>query len=712
VTTPWNSDTEPAGDSGVADTVTLLEGATFCISERGGDIRPSGPQGLFARDTRVLSRWTLTFEGIAPTLLDVQRLEPSQATYLGRISPAAERGGSTMLVVRTRRIGEGMSEQITLRNLADVEAEGVLTLCVDADFADLFEVKDGRIPSPDRITRVVDDEGIAIARTRGTHHPAVHVRADGDPARTPQGLSWRLRIPGRGERTVTVQVAPVVDGVRSTSHRDAPGDAAGDATPARRFSRWRHGIPALASRDPGLSAVLERSVEDLGALRIFDDQHPDRAMIAAGAPWFMALFGRDSILTSWMLLPLDTSMAVGTLQTLADHQGTVTDAVTEEQPGRILHEIRFGLTAVDLTLGGGRVYYGTADAASLFVMLIGELARWGGDPSVIDELLPHADRALDWIDRAGDRDGDGFVEYERGTDHGLINQGWKDSWDGISFADGRLPTGPVALAEVQAYTYAAFVARAHLARAAGDGVGHHTWSVRAADLKRRFNEAFWIPERGWFAVGLDGDKRQIDSLTSNIGHCLWTGIVDADKAAAVADHLLSPELFTGWGIRTLATTMGRFNPMSYHNGSVWPHDNALCAAGLMRYGFVDQAQRVIAGLLEAAVHFGHRLPELFSGFDRGDFPFPVPYPTSCSPQAWAAAAPLLFLRTLLRLDPDIPQGRIACAPSVPDRYLPLGVRGLRIDGLTLSVDVTTDGWLLDGLGRTGLRVGSPGDDLR
>ncbi|MCA1983794.1 amylo-alpha-1,6-glucosidase [Nocardioides nematodiphilus] len=682
----------------MADTVTLLEGTTFCISEQGGDIRASGAQGLFARDTRVLSRWTLTFNGDAPIVLDAQRTEPYRATYLSRIPAAAGQGDSTtMLVVRDRHVGDGMREQITLRNLTSTEASGVLRLGVDADFADLFEVKDGRTPTASRIVRVVDDEGIGLSRTRGVHHPAVHIRADGTPDLSPQALSWNLVVPSRGECTVVVHVAPVLDGVRLTSSHDV-GHPLGCTKPARRFHEWRHGIPELTSGDAGLSAVLARSVEDLGALRIFDDQHPDRAVVAAGAPWFMALFGRDSILTSWMLLPLDSSMTVGTLQTLADHQGTLTDAVTEEQPGRILHEIRFGLTAVDLTLGGGRVYYGTADATSLFVMLLGELSRWGGDPAIIGDLLPHADRALDWIENAGDRDGDGFVEYQCGTDHGLVNQGWKDSWDGISFADGRLPTGPIALAEVQAYTYAALLARAGLAQAAGDDDAHHMWSVKAADLKRRFNEAFWIPDRGWFAVGLDGDKQQIDSLTSNIGHCLWTGIVDNDKAAAVADHLLSPDLFTGWGIRTLASSMARFNPMGYHNGSVWPHDNALCAAGLMRYGFVDHAQRVITGLLAAADDFGHRLPELFSGFDRADFASPVPYPTACSPQAWAAAAPLSFLRTLLRFDPDSPRGQIACAPSVPEQYLPLGVHGIRVDGHRLTIDVTADGWVMEGLG--------------
>lgn len=698
-------------DSGVVGTVTLLHGTAFCISERGGDITPSGAQGFFARDTRVLSHWALTFDGVAPAPLDVQRVAPSRATYLGRIPAAAGLADSTVLVVRRRAIAEAMSEQITLRNLGTHEVRGELRVHLDADFADLFEVKDGRIPSGVGVTRVVDADGITLSRLRGTHHPGVHVGADGDPQLTAQSLSWDLTLPGHAERTVTVQVAPVVQGVRVTDRQER-GDPAAQARSPHRLYAWRHGIPELRTVDAGLTAILERSIGDLGALRILDDQHPDRAVVAAGAPWFMALFGRDSLLTSWMVLPVDRSMAVDTLRTLADHQGSRTDATTEEQPGRILHEVRFGLTAVDLTLGGDRAYYGTADATSLFVMLLGELARWGGDPSAIEELLPHADRALEWIEHTGDRDGDGFVEYQRGTDQGLVNQGWKDSWDGISFADGRLPTGPIALAEVQAYTYAAFVARAELARAAGDAAGHEVWSTKATLLKRRFNDAFWIPELGWFAVGLDGDKRQIDSLTSNIGHCLWTGIVEQDKAAAVAARLLSPELFTGWGIRTLATTMARYNPMGYHNGSVWPHDNALCAAGLMRYGFVEQAQRVITGLLDAAGHFDHRLPELFSGFDREDFRFPVPYPTSCSPQAWAAAAPLSFLRTLLRLDPDVPQQRIVWAPSVPDRYLPLGVHDLRVGELRLRIDVSADGWVLDGVANAGIGVTSPGADRR
>ena len=259
-------------------------------------------------------------------------------------------------------------------------------------------------------------------------------------------------------------------------------------------------------------------------------------------------------------------------------------------------------------------------------MLLGELRRWGRHGQLTQDLLPHADRALEWMQRYGDADGDGFIEYSRKTPAGLVYQGWKDSWDGINFADGTIAEPPIALAEVQGYAYAAYRARAAFAREAGDAPGARHWQARAARLKRAFNQAFWLPDKGWYAVALDRGKRPVDALTSNIGHCLWTGIADADKAAAVADHLLSEEMFSGWGIRTLAASMTAYNPMSYHNGSVWPHDNALCAAGLMRYGFTGHAQRVAEAIFGTAAHFGYRLPELFCGFPRGDHLAPHPLP--------------------------------------------------------------------------------------
>jgi len=460
--------------------------------------------------------------------------------------------------------------------------------------------------------------------------------------------------------------------------------------PARRLREWRHDAPRVTTPDPDLAATLRRSVEDIGALRIFDPAHPDRPVVAAGAPWFMALFGRDSLLTSWMLLPWADSLAAGTLQTLAERQGRAIDPATEEEPGRILHEVRFG-PAASLALGGQSAYYGTADATPLFVMLLGELRRWGRHGQLAQKLLPHADRALGWIEHYGDADGDGFIEYSAKTPSGLVNQVWKGSWDAINFADGTIAGPPVALAEVQGYAYAAYRARAAFARQAGDVPGARHWAARAARLKRAFNKAFWLPGQGWYAVALDRGKRPVDALTSNIGHCLWTDIAGADKAAAVADHLLSRDMFSGWGIRTLAASMAAYNPMSYHNGSIWPHDNALCAAGLMRYGFTAHAQRVAEAVFDAAAHLGHRLPELFCGFQRNEHPAPIPYPTSCSPPAWAAAAPLQLLTTLLRITPQPDAGRLRCAPAIPGRYLPFHAAGLRLARSRLAIDVRDDG---------------------
>jgi len=372
--------------------------------------------------------------------------------------------------------------------------------------------------------------------------------------------------------------------------------------------------------------------------------------------------------------------------------------------------MRFG-EASSLSLGGGTVYYGTADATPLFVMLLGELRRWGLGDDVVDDLMPAADRAMAWIEEYGDRDGDGYVEYQRSSDKGLGNQGWKDSWDAIRFADGRLARAPIALCEVQGYVYGAYLARAHFAEGAQDPATAARFRAKAAALKTAFNRDFWLEDRGWFAMGLDADKLPIDALGSNIGHCLWTGIVDEDKARAVADRLLSPEMFSGWGIRTLSSDMVGYNPVGYHVGSVWPHDNAIIAAGLTRYGFVEEAQRVIMGLLDASAHFGGRLPELFSGLGRDEVPFPVSYPSSCSPQAWAAASPLMFLRSILRLDPWVPHDKVWIDPVLPPPITRLRVDRIPLAGSRVTVEVDSQGVCVEGLPAGIDLVQSPRDPL-
>ena len=382
----------------------------------------------------------------------------------------------------------------------------------------------------------------------------------------------------------------------------------------------------------------------------------------------MTLFGRDSLLTSWMTMLVDPDLALGTLQTLARFQGEEVDPRTEEEPGRILHEMRFGETA-SLALGGGRIYYGTVDATPLFVMLVGELSRWGNRREEVDALLPAADRALEWITDYGDKDGDGYVEYQRTTDRGLQNQGWKDSWDSMRFADGTLAATPIALCEVQGYVYAALVARAHCATEAGDHELAATLRARADELKRRFNEDFWVDtdDGGYFALGLDRDKRRIDGLGSNMGHCLWTGIVDEEKAPLVARALLSDGDVQRWGMRTLSTANGGLQPdlvplrqrVAARQRDLRRRADAL---RLRRRGAPRDARprRRVAVVRRPAARavLGHR--------PRARSSFPVSYPTSCSPQAWAAASPLLFLRTLLRFEPDIRNSKLHLAPAVPD----------------------------------------------
>jgi glycogen debranching enzyme len=683
--------------------VTLIEGSSFCVSDSAGRMSSGSAHGVFHLDTRVLSAWRMLIDGDEVEPLAVIPRSPHQATFLGRAQPRAGRLESTLLVERQRYVGMGMREDLVIRNLATEPAGIRVSVTADADFADVFAVKEHRVRGgADRRIRTGDGLLEIEARWDGGSR-GVRIEAPGAIVAS-GALSFREVVPARGEWRATFLVQPIVDGVEVKPPFPI-GEPVEAAAPAVRLRRWRQGSPRVWAADQDLLRTLRRSEQDLGALRIFDPEHPEVAAVAAGAPWFMALFGRDSLLTAYMTLPIDPQLALGTLQTLARFQGTKYDPLTEEQPGRILHEMRFGVEAA-LALGGGAIYYGTADATPLFVVLLGELRRWGLSAEEVDALIPHADRALDWIGTDGDRDGDGFVEYQRQTDRGLRHQGWKDSWDGINFADGTLAEPPIALCEVQGYVYSAYIARSFFAAEAGDHPLAALWADRARQLKQAFNEQFWLPERGWFAVGLDKDKRPIDALTSNIGHCLWSGIIDEEKAEQVVEHLLGPAMFSGWGIRTLASTMGAYNPISYHNGSVWPHDNAIIAAGLMRYGYVQQAHRITKGILDAASRLGGRLPELFTGLERASYPEPVPYPTSCSPQAWAAAAPVQLMRTLMRFDPSIPHGRLWLAPSLPESLgavrmdnVPLGGARLRlyaydghveVEGLPAGVELVTE----------------------
>ena len=682
---PWDTTSPVAALARPGGDITLVEGQTFCISDRRGDMSESFPHGLFLLDTRVLSRLELRLNGHRLEAVAVAVDDPFAATFATRGAPAAGTADADVVVFRRRHIGRGMREEISVKNFGLRATPVVLELLCDADFADLFEVKESRVRRSGGLQqrvehqRLVFEQGLGSGSRRSTLAFSLPAVVEPGIARWSEsvapGGTWDVCL----EATVEVGSEPIEPLFRC-------GSLDGEAVPLRRLASWRARLPEVSTDNHDLATAISTAGADLGALRIFDPDHPELPIVAAGAPWFMTVFGRDSLLSAWMTLIADPTLAHGVLETLARFQGHDVDADTEEQPGKILHEMRFGASA-GLALGGGDIYYGSVDATPLFVMLLGELRRWGLDDELVARLLPHAARAMEWIEHFGDRDGDGYVEYERLSPSGLVNQGWKDSWDGIRFADGTLPQGPIALCEVQGYVYSAYLASAHFAHEAGDAAGYEHYRSKAADLRRRFNEDFWLDEQGTFALGLDGDQRPIDAVASNVGHCLWTGIVDPERAPVVADRLLQRDLFCGWGIRTLASTMAAYNPVSYHNGSVWPHDNALCAAGLARYGLSAHAHRIIEGQLAAARAHGNRLPELFAGFSRDELPVPGAYPASCSPQAWSAAAPLSWLRTLLRLDPWIPHGKIWVAPELPASIGELHLHEFTLGSTSLDIDV-------------------------
>jgi glycogen debranching enzyme len=687
VTDPWIFAGEPRVKNTSGGSITLVEGASFSISSSSGDIDASGAQGVFFQDTRFVSTWRVRLDDEEPQNLAVITRHPFAATFVSRGKPRAGQSDSTVLVERSRYVGNGMREDIVIRNLGRESTSCAISFELDADFAHLFDVKENRVELHGYRAIEVNSSLMAFSYENGEVARRLEVAFPPQAHVTPHFAKLDVVVPAGGEWRTSLEFRLGVDGAPVELRYDGE-DPVGQSAPVERLRAWEETTPRVRTGHSELDATFLRSTADLGALQIVDPEHSDRTVIAAGAPWFMTLFGRDSLITSLMTLDIDPSLATNTMLTLARLQGTKVDELTDEQPGKILHEMRRGLTTAADTPAGS-IYYGSIDSTPLFAVLLGELYRWGASADVVAELLPHVDRALAWVEEFGDRDGDGFVEYQRATDRGLANQGWKDSFDGVNFAVGWLAEAPIALCEVQGYVYAAYLARAEIARHLADEPTALDYEAKASRLKAAFNEQFWLEDRGYYALGLDRDKHPIDSLTSNVGHCLWSGIVDEDKAERTVERLCGPEMFTGWGIRTLASSMARFNPVSYHNGSVWPHDSAICAAGLARYGFSKQAEAVTVGLFEAAQAFGGRLPELFCGFDRQTFPIPVPYPASCSPQAWASASPFWLLRkTLLGLEPCVPDGVVTCAPSIPDSFGSLSVENLFLAGARLDIDAT------------------------
>lgn len=578
----------------------------------------------------------------------------------------------SLSLIRRRLIGEGFVEELTLMNHGAALAELVVRVEAGADFADLFEVKDV-LAKKGTLYRTIRGGELVLGYRRGDFVRETQIGTSEPAELDGEALVFKVRVAAKAEWTTRLEVRPVTgDEVHVPKHRSGPPTARPNLRGS--LQQWLEAALRVAGQPHLLGLVYARSLVDLAALRFYPEVLPGASVPAAGLPWFMALFGRDSLITSYQALPFVPEVAATTLQVLAAFQGKKVDDYREEEPGKILHELRFG----ELTVFRERPhspYYGSADATPLFLVLLDEYERWTGDAGLVRELERPARMALDWIDRFGDRDGDGYVEYQRKTEAGLDNQCWKDSWNSIVYPDGRLAPPPRATCEIQGYVYDAKVRCARLAREIWhDEALAERLAREAADLKHRFNRDFWVADREFFALALDGEKRRVDTLTSNIGHLLWSGIVEEDRAAPVIRHLTGPRLFSGWGVRTMAEGEGPYNPIEYHNGTVWPHDTALVAAGLARYGDRTGAGRLALSLLQAAYFFECRLPEVFAGYGRDRTVYPVEYPTACTPQAWAAGTPLLLFRVILGLEPR--GDRLISDPALPAGLGSLAVRGI------------------------------------
>jgi glycogen debranching enzyme len=665
------------------DLLAAVQAPTQAWSDPEGQIgltEGRGAQGVYHSDVRVLSGARLTVSGAAPESIGSGADGPGRvrAVLLARSvdGPGAD---PTARLERLREVVPGVvTETLTLSCSTAEPVRALLELTVTPDGTPMDRIKSGApVGAP----------------------PAVELVTGGARWRADDEVTAELSAPGARVEVAddgTVRLAWEATAATGTPHVStwtlAVSDAGGVVTAPRR-ARPEWATPEVEAADRRLPALLDQALADLGTLRMSARFAPDDVFLAAGAPWFFTLFGRDSLWAARMLLPLGTELAAGTLRTLAALQGERTDPATAEQPGKILHEIR----RAELSMPGEGtvlppVYYGTVDATPLWVCLLHDAWRWGMPADEVEALLPAMERALAWMSDHGDSDGDGFLEYADESGTGLANQGWKDSGDSVQWRAGGLATGPIALAEVQGYAHEAAVAGAALLDAFGRP-GAERWRAWAAALAERFREAFWTSDaRGPYpGIALDAGKRVVDTVTSNIGHLLGTGLLSADEEAVVAERLAAPDMDSGYGLRTMSTESAGYWPLRYHGGAVWPHDTAIVVQGLARAGHARAAAALAEGLLAAAQDVDDRLPELYGGDARGTVPRLVPYPAACRPPAWSAAAAVSVLGAALGLRPDVPGGTLDVAPPVPAPLGAVSVDGLRLAGRPLSVRVAADG---------------------
>ncbi|TDC27379.1 amylo-alpha-1,6-glucosidase [Micromonospora sp. 15K316] len=659
--------------------VGVVRAPTSALGDLAGQIRPTGVQGVFHADARVLSRAELRVDDREPESLARGSAGPHGVRFVGLTRWLGDPGPDpTVRVERLRRVSPGgLTEEIRIVSTASVPVRAVLSIDIACDLAPIEVVKAGgaaealeaKTGRPGELAWAAAGITVTVTAEGAT------TDSTGGRATTPR-LTWPVELPPRGRAEVSWRLD--VDDPRAVVVCP-PGEPA-----------WSR--PGLRADDRRLVRFLDRSLDDLRGLRLAEAGAPEDVFLGAGVPWFLTLFGRDSLWAARMMLPLGTDLATGTLRVLARRQGTRVDPATGEAPGKILHELRRHEFAPGDGLRLPPAYYGTVDATMLWVNLLHDAWCWGLPAEQVEPLLPHLEAALHWLGAHADADGDGLVEYVDTSEHGLANQGWKDSGDAVRFRDGTLAAPPIVLAEVQGYAHEAAVNGARLLEAFGRPGGDR-WREHAAGLARRFRAAFWVdgPYGPQPALALDREKRPVDSLTSNIGHLLGTGLLSTEEEAQVARLLGTDALSGAFGLRTMSTDDTGFSPLSYHCGSVWAHDTAIVLGNLARAGFRDTALTLADGLLGAAEAFDYRLPELYGGDDRSLLGRPVPYPAACRPQAWAAAGAVQLLQAATGLYPDVPGGTVRLAPLAGARLGAVAAEGLSVAGAPVGVTVDRAG---------------------
>jgi len=681
--------------------IVISQGRTFMVTNQSGEIKPPGDEGVYATDTRFISVYRLyicrqPWELVNSSQLSfyaarIRLTNPKIATEDGDLNE------HTISLTLERTVGEGIHEDYYIVNYAGKKIRIVLELALRSDFADIFEVKAKRFVQRGRVqSRWGEKEGqLRTTYTDNDFHRAVTyqlMNCDSPHGFANGRIFFEIELePGQKWHTCGEIILEHGLHVKKPIYRPCTHQhLATDSTFAQgemsdfdeRQIRWLERSPDILTPNDHVYRMYRQAVEDMGALRIYDLDVSDEAWVpAAGVPWFVTLFGRDSLIASLQNMIISPGFARGALKRLAEYQALERHDWRDAQPGKILHEVRFGELAhfhkIPFT-----PYYGTADATILYLLVLCETYRWTGDVHLLKEYRTAAERCLSWIDQYGDLDADGFQEYRTYSSLGYENAGWKDSWDAVVYADGSQVKQPKGLCELQGYVYDAKVRMAEVFEVLGNAARARTLRQQAEELKRKFNEAFWMETEGCFAYGLDSEKKQITAVASNAGHCLWSGIADQDKAERTARRLLQDDMWSGWGIRTISSKNPAFNPFSYHLGSVWPHDNGIIAAGFKRYGLPQEANQVIRGVFDAARRFeAYRLPEIYAGLKRESrtADFPALYPGGANiPQAWASGSVFQMLQTILGLRADAPHKRLYVNPTLPEWLPELQIQRLEV----------------------------------